>query len=236
MSYRKELRFDFNPTAFLAYRSKAARRPSKPAAAIQLALTYVSEPSLDVKSGPNTGPVPEKAVMLQALRSWLSQVSQGTLPPPKALLATISKAWDTACALHNEIRLLEYCGLARRKVRESKQSAPAALTTRCILLARHSTMKAEDGEARTSASRFDIDFAVKPSHFQGTDMDIDIEVDVSVSKVYGPLDDAGNASRFSEGKIRDFLQKGIRGGSSARFGDGLWLDTVRALEEKLALR
>jgi kinetochore protein Spc7/SPC105 len=245
MSYRKELRLDINPKAFSTTQAKSARRSSKPSADLQLALTYVPEISRGVKSGSNIAPPAEKGLLLHALRARLSQVAPGATSQPKALLASISKTWDTACSLQNEIRLLEYCGVTRRKMTESKQSEPTPLIVRCILLGRLPTTKTEEGEREaenSSPSRLDIDFTVKPRLWaddgtsQSSNTDIDIDVDISVCKVYGFQHDAEHSARFSEAKIRDYLHKVIQSSPGVQFGNGLWLDAVKSLEKKLFMQ
>jgi kinetochore protein Spc7/SPC105 len=244
MNYRKELRLDFNPKAFSTTQAKNARRSLKPDADLQLALTYVPESSRGAKLSSNIAPPAEKGLMLHALRVRLSQISPGSTSQPKALLASISKTWDTACSLQNEIRLLEYCGVTRRKITESKQFQPTLLIVRCILLGQLPTTKTEEAETQTgnsSASRLDIDFKVKPRLLvdgtsQSSDMEIDIDVDVSVCKVYGFQHDAERSARFSEGKIREYLHKVIQSGGGVQFGSGLWLDAVKSLEKKLFMQ
>lgn len=249
MRYRGELLVNFKPSAFSAQHPKG-RRFSKSDTDILPTLNYSPESFRHSKLDNKAALTAAKGLMLHAMRLRLPQLSLESTSS-KAFLAGISMSWGTVCALQNEIRMLVFCGVTRCKTAGSKGLEPSLLKVRCTLLGRHPSstidndeknMKAVESETK-SQSRIDIDFTVKPRHLGNSDsnptMEIDLDVDVSVSKVYGFADAANNASRASETKMRDILNKTVqpKGNNSGRiqtpFGNGLWRDTVKDLQRKV---
>src|SRR5438034_4996403 len=156
---------------------------------------------------------------MHAMRTWLSHISQASISP-KHLLKSLSRAWDIAIALSNEIRMLGFCGVTRAKTLGIKSSEPALLKIRCILLGWSRISGSGDGTGTSlsqqtggkSRTRIDIDLVVKPrptcKGADTTDIDLDIDVDVSVSKVYGFANDE-QSDQISEVQIADLLSVAI---------------------------
>lgn len=244
MRYRGELRLDFHPTTLQA-QGLHQDRP--------ITLSYAP----DATRGPttrNSDPTPELALILHALRTRISHLSQTSISP-KTLLCSISRSWDTVCSIRDEIRALDYCGVTKAKTIEVNPHEPALLKVRCILLGTRVELKrhrkslsrpvgplsAEIASGQTKA-RLDIDFTIKPRPVvaeSGRDdelniVDIDVDVDVSAAKVYGFSEDDGASSGMSEGQIGDFLTRLIhrQDGKDKQLGKGLWKDAVKELENK----
>ncbi|KAL1957613.1 hypothetical protein VTO42DRAFT_5724 [Malbranchea cinnamomea] len=244
LRYRGELFVDFQPGAFSLQQSKGGRRSSKSSRDLLLSLRYSPESSSSVKSKHVTS-TPEKALMLHAMRSRLTQLIQGSMHP-KTFLAGISRTWDTAYALKKEIQMLGFCGVTRCRSVGTNDSEPRLLKVRCILLNPQRRPSVIPGAAQRHEqnleSRIDIDFTVKPRPVGSTDtptgVDVDIDVDISASKVYGFGSGMDHLSQVPEAKICDFLNKIVQPsehgrGSRVQFGNGLWRDAVKELERKI---
>lgn len=163
----------------------------------------------------------------------------------------MSRAWDKAINLGDEIRALDYCGITRAKAIEANPSEPTLLEIRCIVLGWSPKTTApepagsETKQKSTSGSgnkdgkvraRIDIDFTVKPrpAPHNGTDipvMDIDVDVDVSASIIYGSVSPyEGNTG---EAQIGDMLGKIIqqKQAPGVELGGGVWRDAVKKFEK-----
>ena len=248
MRYRGELCVDFKAKAFSAQHAKA-KRASKLDGDISPTITYSPESPRNSKPGNSKArPTPAKALMLHAMRLRLLQLSLESTTP-KDFLAGISKSWDTVCGLEKDIRKLEFCGVTRCKVVDSKEREPNVLRVRCILLGGGPTSikkqvtdtEAAVGSKTKSQSRIDIDFSIRPRDIMGSvpnpTMNIDLDVDLSVTRVYG-FTEIANKSAVSETKIRDFLIKTLHpktdsGRIQMSFGNGVWRDAVKDLQKKI---
>ncbi|KAK2772099.1 hypothetical protein FQN53_004778 [Emmonsiellopsis sp. PD_33] len=252
MRYRDELQVDFYPGAFNIKRpaSSSARRSSQPNKNLPVALSYAPNAAQGAHHT-NQVPPPEKALILHALRMRTSNISQAAITP-RQFLASISRAWDKAINVGNEIRALGYCGITRAKAIDVK-SEPALLETRCMVLGWSTTASAATTaetenettkhkrrsctvESTRERARIDVDFIVKPrpasNETYPVDMDIDIDIDVAVSVVYGSVNNGGEA------QIGEFLGKMVNGqntapGSGMQLGGGVWRDAVRKFERRV---
>lgn len=246
MRYRNELQVDFYPGTFSLKRSaavSASRRSSQTNKYQPINLSY----SPTVTSSPS----PEKSLVLHALRMRASQLPQSNITP-RQFLASISRAWDRAISLGDEIRALDYCGITKAKAIESNPSEPTLLEIRCIIIGRSSKTTAPESTGsemkRTSPSgsgnisgkartRIDIDFTVKPrlTH-NGTDtldMDVDVDIDVSASIIYGSV--SSYEGGVGESRIGDMLGKIIqqKQAPGVKLGGGVWRDAVKKFERRV---
>ncbi|ODH38725.1 hypothetical protein ACO22_02198 [Paracoccidioides brasiliensis] len=252
MRYRDELEVDFYPGAFniTLEPTSSCRRSSQPSKNLPVSFSY--SPSLiQGARHASSGLSPEKALILHALRMRSSQISQSSLTP-RQFLSGISRTWDRAINLGNEIRALEYCGITTAKAPEVNPSEPTLLVIRCMVLGwssanaeaetfrdkvkgKSSTVSENSGRVK---ARVDIDFTVKPRPANsGTDIpDLDIEVhtDVSASIIYGSISPyEGNAG---EVQIGDMLGKIIQQKNTTpgvELGGGVWRDAVRRFERRV---
>ncbi|KLJ12115.1 hypothetical protein EMPG_12760 [Blastomyces silverae] len=253
MRYRNELQVDFYPGAFNFKQSTAALSGGRSSPAnknLPITLNYSPSVTHGARHA-SSSPSPEKALVLHALRTCASQLPQSSISP-RQFLASISRAWDKAISLGDEIRALDYCGITRAKAIEAKPSEPTLLEIRCMVLGWSSTTTAPestggdaeqispsksgnmDGKVR---ARIDVDFTVKPRSAQSgkdtPDMDIDVDIDVSASIIYGSLSsykgDAGQAP------IGDMLEKIIqqKQAPGAKLGGGVWRDAVKKFERRV---
>ncbi|KAG5302074.1 chromosome segregation protein [Histoplasma ohiense] len=250
MRYRNELQVDFYPGTFSLKRSAAVstgRRSSQTNKYLPINLSY--SPTVTRGTRHETrSPSPEKSLVLHALRMRASQLPQSNITP-RQFLASISRAWDRAISLGDEIRALDYCGITKAKAIESNPSEPTLLEIRCIIIGRSAKTTAPEstgseikrkspsesgnisGKART---RIDIDFTVKPrlTH-NGTDtldMDVDVDIDVSARIIYGSV--SSYEGGVGESRIGDMLGKIIqqKQAPGVKLGGGVWRDAVKKFE------
>ncbi|EAS29299.3 chromosome segregation protein [Coccidioides immitis RS] len=234
MRYSNELRLDFHPAAFTSQQSKD----------LAMTLSYAPEATRgSITNGPN--PTPEIALVLHALRTRISHLTQSV--SPKAFLSDISQTWNTISSLRNEIHMLDYCGVTKLKTVEANPGEPALLKVRCILLGFRTEIRRKKRSAsmpivpagNRSKARIDVDFTIKPrpTAVKGADaepsIDVDVDIDVYGSKVYGFSNE--DASDMSEEQIGEFLMQLIQrqDGRAKQFGRGLWRDAVKELEGKV---
>ncbi|PGH29693.1 kinetochore protein Spc7 [[Emmonsia] crescens] len=252
MRYRNELQVDFYPGAFNLKQSAAescGRRSSQANKNLPISLRYSPSVAHGTRHA-SSSPSPEKSLVLHALRMRASQLPQSSITP-RQFLASMSRAWDKAINLGDEIRALDYCGITRAKAIEANPSEPTLLEIRCIVLGWSPKTTApepagsETKQKSTSGSgnkdgkvraRIDIDFTVKPrpAPHNGTDipvMDIDVDVDVSASIIYGSVSPyEGNTG---EAQIGDMLGKIIqqKQAPGVELGGGVWRDAVKKFEK-----
>ncbi|PGH02362.1 kinetochore protein Spc7 [Blastomyces parvus] len=249
MRYRNELQVDFYPGAFSLRQPTEASpgaRSSQANKNLPITLSYSPSPTHEARHASNS-PSPEKALALHALRMCASQLPQSSITPRK-FLASISRAWDKAISLGDEIRALDYCGITRVKAIEAKPSEPTLLEIRCMVLGWSAPESSGGGAKQISPStsgnmdgkvraRIDVDFTVKPRPAQSgkdaPDMDIDLDIDVSATIIYGSLSSyEGNAS---QAQIGDMLEKIIqqKQAPEAKLGGGVWRDAVKKFERRV---
>ncbi|OJD18125.1 hypothetical protein AJ78_01843 [Emergomyces pasteurianus Ep9510] len=253
MRYRDELQVEFYPGAFNLKQSTAAspgRRSSQ--ANRNMAINVSYSPSVTHGTRHASGsPPPEKDLVLHALRMRASQLPQSSITP-RHFLASISRAWDKAIRLGDEIRALDFCGITRAKAIEANPSEPTLLHVRCMVLGwfpaacrlestgretKQTSTPESGGKNDKVRARIDVDFTVKvrPVHNgpDAPDMDIDVDIDVSASVIYGSV--GSSYGNMGESQIGDMLGKMIQQQQApgVRLGGGVWRDAVKKFESRM---
>ncbi|PGH13558.1 hypothetical protein AJ79_03551 [Helicocarpus griseus UAMH5409] len=244
MRYRDELQVEFYPGTFNIKRASSNRRSSQLNKNLPLDLTYSPKVAQGSRQA-SDGPPPEKALVLHALRSRASHLSQASITP-RQFLSSISRAWDKATRLGDEIRALGYCGITRAKVVEVQPSEPTLLEIRCMVLGYTTTSEPSGDETKRKSpstndsrvrARIDVDLTAKPrpasNRSDTPDMDIDVDIDVSASVIYGSVSQF--EGRTGEARIGDMLGKMIqqKNAPGAELGGGVWRDAVRKFERRV---
>ncbi|OAX82214.1 hypothetical protein ACJ72_03435 [Emergomyces africanus] len=253
MRYRDELQVDFYPGAFNLKQPTATspgRRSSQANGNLPINVSF--SPSVThATRHPNISPSPEKDLVLHALRMRASQLPQSSITP-RQFLVSISRAWDKAIKLGDEIRALDFCGITRAKAIGVNPSEPTLLQIRCMVLGwptattNLESTRGETAQKSTSDSgskddnvrvRIDVDFTVKPRPAHNgpdtTDMDIDLDIDVSASIIYGSV--GSYYGNTGEAQIGDLLGKMIQQKQAPGFGlgAGVWRDAVKKFERSV---
>ena len=248
MSYHNDICLIFYPGAFLIPQRQTDKN-------MPLELRFGSPKSALTqprKLSSARQPSPEQSLILHTLRAHLTQIPQSSIAP-KHLLGLVSRSWDLALGLGEEIRMLGFCGVTRPTMVDdgSSNSETKIVKIRCILLGwvSNSVGGVQDGKkkgkqqptpaptvARVRA-RVNVDFVVKAAIHRNAsedpgDVKLDVDIDVSVSKAYG-FSETSSASGISEAQMGHMLRKLIADGQKTVLGSGVWGTAVRELEGKV---
>jgi hypothetical protein len=239
MCYRDELQAIFHPKDFSAPGSNTRSPKRTVSDTPSFELTYCPK-----KRGMSASSLtPAKSLILSCLRSRVATIPRPSITV-KQLLHFISKTWDVAHTLEEEMRLLQFNGVTKAILME-KEGAESSLRARCILLG-----DMTQGEEQRHA-RIDVDFIVTPQvgrkgrrNSNGnaeSDDKLELDIDVALSKVYG-FGDGSTSTGLSESKMRDIIMqnpalmaKGKKKRVSSELisgpglGHGVWGQAVRDL-------
>lgn len=147
----------------------------------------------------------EKRFFLQIMRVQLQCLQQSQTTTQK-LLAFVSRSWETACAISEEIRILGAIYITE----------PTIISDEVLMI--HSTLL-----IRGTRTKVETCFKVQAQPGEGI-ADLEVAVKSSVAIVYG--------ERRNEKKMADFVDQKL----SESDESGSWLNAVKKMEEKLIAR
>lgn len=213
LSFKNELRLFFYPAAFemastrrrSSRKSKSVSGPSAP-----LSLTYTPVDAFgDVLLGKVLAT--EKRFFLQLIRSQLhgfAMMPKGSVPP-KTLLETISRGWQLANRVSEEVRLLKMMGVTSAQIQGDEK---LGVLTKLML---------------PQQSRIDVEFTLGVTPLN--DGGMASSTSVTAKGIYGRGVDLLNGSRGR--KVEAALGKELE---SRELGQGGFIGAVHAFEQWLA--
>ncbi|RVX67419.1 hypothetical protein B0A52_08772 [Exophiala mesophila] len=211
MVHKGQLRLFFYPQAYQAKNSSSRRRSGRKSASIPgptapISLTYAPT-TQDGDSDPTAVPPTEKRFFLQLIRSQLhafSMMPKGSVASA-TLLSTVSKGWDLACRVSQEVRLLNMIGVATASILGDEKLGVNVM----LMLPGH--------------GRVDVEFVVAVTILN--DGSIAAATNVNASAVYGSASEllSGAKSR----KVHQALGKEIE---TRHLGNGAWAKAIQGFE------
>ena len=212
MVFRDKLRLFFYPAAFQTSSSQGRRRSGRKSKSVSgptapISLTYAPmTPEGDFISG--TEPSTQNRFFLQMIRSQLHTFSM--MPrrsvAPKTILDTVSRGWDLATQISEEIRLLNTTGITTVQILGDEK-----------LGARTKLMFAK-------GSRIDVEFALSVTIL--SDGEIASSTMVSATGIYGLKSSLLSGSKGR--KVQLALTKEVE---SKELGTGAWTGAIHAFEQ-----
>ncbi len=208
--YKGELQLFFYPQAFQCKLADSGRRrsgrkstsvsgPSAP-----ISLTYAPEQE-DLEAGPSELPT-EKRFFLQMIRSQLhayAMMPKGAITA-KTLLSTVSKGWDLACRVSEELRLLNLLGITTASILGDEK-----LGVKIVLLL-------------PTQGRVDIEFAVTVTILN--DGEVVGSSNVTATAVYGlAMELLAGKNR----KVQNALGKEVE---TRTLGEGAWVNAIHGFK------
>lgn len=198
MTYKGALQLYFAPDSFMVgSKSLVAANPENSS----IGLDYIAGNHEDHPQPLTT----EKRFFLQIMRLQLRCLHQSQTTTHD-LLAFVSRSWETACAIGEEIRILEV----------SYITEPTIISDEVMII--QSTVL-----VRGMKTKVETCFKVQAQAGEGI-ADLEVAVKSSVAVVYG--------ERRSEKKMADFLDQKL----SESDESGSWLNAVKKMEERLIAR
>jgi kinetochore protein Spc7/SPC105 len=226
MSYRDELHVVLAPIALKNSRSN--EQGDSDYVVIELSYRPKSKPA-ESKSARPLSPV--KSFILTMLRRHVKNKEPGPTTL-KESLHSISKGWEIAYSLEEEIRLLEFNGVT--KVTLTGSDTNALLRARCILIGANISLTASPPSPRRKSkpssgpaaskplqeqqqkqqTRLDIDFTLTiPESTSASSRSLDPEINIIVNKIYGFTgdsdDDENDRSKTKETHLNETQMQNV---------------------------